>query len=174
MLKAKIGDVKAINFLIEKFKGYVINKAIKYRVNGYDFEDLVQHGYLAIIKSIKKYKHNSNSFTTYCTNTITNSFNELLRKEIKHYREVPTDIIDLEEDYSFSIEDEVIAYMQLKDVIWAINELPEYERNIINNIYIDDKSTKEIESLYNIKYKDIRNLKRRAIRKIKKSLNINE
>lgn len=145
---------------------------MKYRIKGYDFEDLIQHGYLAIIKAIKKYRHNSNSFTTYCTVTITNSLNELLRGQIKHYREIETDMIDKEEDFSFSVEDEIIAYIQLKEVIKAIEELPCFERRVIKNIYIDDKSTNDVKKIYNIDYSDIRNIKRKAFRKLKNKLGV--
>ncbi|NFF31281.1 sigma-70 family RNA polymerase sigma factor, partial [Clostridium botulinum] len=59
--KARGGDVKSINSIINKYKNFVFKKAAGYNIPGYDFEDLVQHGYLSIIKAIRMYKLGSSS-----------------------------------------------------------------------------------------------------------------
>ena len=86
--RAKNGDRAAMDEIIEKFRYFVIKQSGKYKIPSYDFEDLVQHGYLSIIKAVKLYKPGRSSFTTYCTNAVINNFNALLRGQIKHFRGV--------------------------------------------------------------------------------------
>ena len=111
--KAKTGDEEAVVEVINKFKYLILKEASKYHIPSYEFEDLVQHGYLSVIKAIEMYKLGSNSFNGYCINTIKTNFKALLKGKIKHYREVPNAepiSIGAATDYSFTLEDEVIAY----------------------------------------------------------------
>jgi DNA-directed RNA polymerase, sigma subunit (sigma70/sigma32) len=68
--RAKGGDSTAVNEIIEKFSCFIIKQAAKYRVSSYDFDDLLQHGYLSVIKAIHLYKIGRGSFTTYFTNAV--------------------------------------------------------------------------------------------------------
>ena len=68
--KAKDKDEIATSEIIERFKYLILKEASKYYIPGYEFEDLVQHGYLSVIKAISMYKLGSNSFNGYCINTI--------------------------------------------------------------------------------------------------------
>ncbi|MCD3218208.1 sigma-70 family RNA polymerase sigma factor, partial [Clostridium botulinum C] len=49
--RAKEGDRASIISIIEKYKPFIFKIAHKYNIPGYDFEDLVQHGYLSVIKA---------------------------------------------------------------------------------------------------------------------------
>ena len=49
--KAKNKDEVATGEIIEKFKYLILKEASRYHVPGYDFEDLVQHGSLSVIRA---------------------------------------------------------------------------------------------------------------------------
>jgi RNA polymerase sporulation-specific sigma factor len=109
----KTGDEEAVGEVINKYKYLILKEASKYRIPSYEFEDLVQQGYLSVIKAIGRYKLGSNSFNGYCIRSIRTNFKALLKGKIKHYREVPNAepiSIGVAAEYSFTLEDEVIAY----------------------------------------------------------------
>ncbi len=60
VLKAKSGDMKARNKLIEHNLRLVVFLAKKYESTGYDIEDLVSIGSIGLIKGIQTYKPDKN------------------------------------------------------------------------------------------------------------------
>ena len=75
--KAKNRESRATEDIIEKFKYLIFKEASRYHIKDYELEDLVQHGYLSVIKAIAMYKLGSNSFNGYCINTIKMNFKAL-------------------------------------------------------------------------------------------------
>lgn len=166
--KAKEGDKESIISIIEKYKKYVFKKAYNYHVPGYEYEDLVQHGYLSIIKAIHMYKLGSNSYNGYFINAINTNLAALLKGEIKHYREIPDEnILNKDERYDFTIEDEMIAYEEVKELYTALDKLDPEEREIIKRYYINDESFAEIASDMNLGYDRTTYLRRRGLKKIR-------
>lgn len=143
---AKEGDAGAINALIERYKYLIIKEAARYHIPGYDFEDVVQHGYLSVIKAVHKYRLGSNSADGYFINTIKNNFKDLLKGKVKHYREIPDDsLLDINtQSYEFTLEDQIIAYEQVKKLYEALDKLSEEDRDIIERFYLKGESLKEI------------------------------
>lgn len=165
--KAKAGDADAMEQIINKFNYFVIKYAAKYKIPSYDLDDLVQHGFLSIIKAVYNYKPDSNNFTTYCNNSIINNFNALLKAQIKHYREVQNeDILDMQ-PYDFTLEDEVIAFDEAKKVVQAFNKLDETSKKIIKGVYFEDKSLKEVAATYDINYRKAIAIKKASLKKLK-------
>ena len=124
--KAKTKEGTATEEIIEKFKYLIFKEATRYHIPGYDLEDLVQHGYLSVIKAIAMYKLGSNSFNGYCINAIRMNFKALLKGQIKHFREIPNNEMldfDTSGDYEFTLEDEVIAYDEVKKLYVALDKL---------------------------------------------------
>lgn len=168
--RAKDEDISAVNEIIEKFKYFIIKQASKYQIPSYNFDDLVQHGYLSVIKSVKLYNIKKKAFTTYCTNAIINNFNALLKGQIKHYREVQDDnIVDLKE-YDFTLEDEVIAYEEVQKINKGMEKLDDIEKNIIKYVYIDDKTLKKAAADCNVNYRKAIEIKKEALSKLRKYL----
>ncbi|MCB2357017.1 helix-turn-helix domain-containing protein [Clostridium estertheticum] len=60
--KAKNGDRKSLMVIIEKYKFLIIKLASTYHIPSYEFEDLVQQGYLSVIKAVKIYLRFSCSY----------------------------------------------------------------------------------------------------------------
>ena len=77
--KAKAKEENATEQIIEKFKYLIFKEAAKYHIRGYELEDLIQHGYLSVIKAISMYKLGSNSFNGYCITAIKMNFKALLK-----------------------------------------------------------------------------------------------
>lgn len=166
--RAKGGDSEATREIIEKFNYFIIKQAGKYKIPSYDFDDLLQHGYLSVIKSINLYKTGKSSFTTYCTNAVINNFNALLKGEIKHFREVPDENMASRERYDFTLGDETTAYEETERIMEAMDKLSPLEKNIITQVYIKDKTLKETSSKCKISYRKAIEVKKSALNKMRK------
>lgn len=162
------GEDAILKDIIGKFVPIILKEAAKYKIKCYDYEDLVQHGYLSVIKAVNMYKGNGDSFKYYCIKAIKQNYKALLKGEIKHHREIPE-----EKDiypYKFTLEDEMLAYEKTKEVYKALDVLTNDERNIIEGFYFKDKSIKSIAKENKKSYNNIRYEKNKIIKKLQNSL----
>ena len=169
--KAKNGDRIALMDIIERYKFLIIRLAVSYHIPSYEIDDLVQQGYLSVIKSVNMYKLGSNTFDGYCIHSIRTNFKALLKGKIKHYREVPNeDPIgqNVAANYSFTLEDEVIAYDEARRLYAALEKLTPIERAVVERFYIIQDSLKEIASEGERSYYDYVQIKNKALEKLKK------
>jgi RNA polymerase sigma factor (sigma-70 family) len=167
---AKTKECGATEQIIDKFKYLIFKESARYHVPGYNTEDLIQHGYLSVIKAIAMYKLGSNSFNGYCVNAIRMNYRALLKGQIKHFREVPnSDMLDLDRsgNYEFTLEDEVMAYDEAKKLYVAIATLEPLDRELIKNYYFLEKSLGEIACDGDKSYHQVARLKNKALKKLK-------
>ena len=116
------------------------------------------------------YKLGSNSFYGYCINAIRMNFKALLKGQIKHFREVPnSEMLDFDTagDYEFTLEDEVIAYEEVKKLYAALDKLDPLERQVIERYYILDQSLGEIACDSDKSYHQFARIKKKALEKLK-------
>ena len=170
--KAKAKDNGATQEIIEKFKYLILKEASRYHVPGYELEDLIQHGYLSVIRAISLYKLGSNSFYGYCINAIKMNFKALLKGQIKHFREVPNnEMLDFDTagDYEFTLEDEVIAHEEAKKLYIALDSLEPLERSIIERYYLLDHTLGDIacDSDSDKSYHQFARMKKNALEKLR-------
>ena len=168
--RAKTKENGAAEEIIEKFKYLIFKEASRYHVPGFELEDLVQHGYLSVLKAIAMYKLGSNSFNGYCINAIRMNFKALLKGQIKHFREVPNnEMLDFDTfgDYEFTLEDEVIAYDEVKKLYVALDKLDPLERDILERYYVLDQSLGEIACDSDKSYHQFARIKRKALEKLR-------
>jgi len=157
--------------IIENFKYLVYKESMRYHIPGYATDDLIQHGYLSILKAISMYKLGSNSFNAYCINSIRMNYKALLKGEIKHFREVPNnDMLDFDAtgNYEFTLEDEVIAYEEVKKLYFSLDTLEPFERSILERFYIQGQSLGEIACDSDKSYHYFARIKKKALVKLKK------
>lgn len=174
IIKAKEGDNKAVEDIINQYMPLVLSEASKYHIPGYDFEDMVQHCILSIIKAINLYNINSNSFSAFLTTTVKRSNINLLKSKIKHYREVQssTSIDNFEGNYSFTVEDQYIAYEIVEKLSDCINELSCLEKMLIIEFYINRRPLKVIAKENSINYQKAYEIKKSALNKLKKQIEV--
>ena len=165
--KAKDGDENALGEIINKFNYFVIKHASRYKVPSYDLDDLIQHGFLSIIKAVHQYRLGSNNFTTYCNNAVVNNYNALLKGQIKHYREIQNEELLSIQPYQFTLEDEVIAHEETKKMIQALKEFDDIEKSIINGVYFENKTLKEVAITCNINYRKAMGIKKKTLNKLR-------
>lgn len=166
--KYREGDNRALQKIIDNFIPLILKEASKYKIKCYDYEDLVQHGYLSVIKAANMYKGEDKNFKFYCIKAIKQNYKALLKDEIKHHREIPEDK-DIY-TYEFTLEDEILAYEKIKEVYKVLDSLTKEERNIIEGFYFKDKTIKSIAKQNNKSYNNIRYQKDKVIKKLQNSL----
>ena len=89
IIKAKAGDIKARNKLIEHNLRLVVFLAKKYENTKVDLEDLVSIGTIGLIKGVNTYKLDKNiKLATYASRCIDNEILMFLRKNQKRKSEV--------------------------------------------------------------------------------------
>jgi RNA polymerase sporulation-specific sigma factor len=168
--KAKAKEENATEQIIEKFKYLIFKDAAKYHIPGYELEDLIQHGYLSVIKAISMYKLGSKSFNGYCITDIKMNFKALLKGQIKHFREVPSnEMLDFDTagDYKFTLEDEVIVYAEVKKLYAALDKLEPLEREVIERYYILGQPLGEIACDSDKSYYQFVRVKRKALERLR-------
>ncbi|MBU3111039.1 sigma-70 family RNA polymerase sigma factor [Clostridium lacusfryxellense] len=168
--KAKSKDKFAMENIIEKFNYLIFKESARYHIPGYTTEDLIQHGYLSVIKAIALYKLGSNTFNAYCINSIRTNYKALLKGEIKHFREVPNNDMldfDLSSNYEFTLEDEVIAYAEVEKLYISLETLEPFERRILERYYILGQSLGEIACDSEKSYYYFARIKKKALKKLK-------
>ncbi|AGK95916.1 sigma-70 family RNA polymerase sigma factor [Clostridium pasteurianum] len=168
---ARDGNSESMEIILNKFNYFIIKHAGKYIVPSHDFDDLIQHGFLSIIKAVYLYKLGSNNFTTYCTNAIINNYKALLKGHIKHFREIQNEAILSLQVYDFTLEDEVIAYDETKRIMEALNKLPDEEKNIIIGVYLQHRPLTEVAATLKISYRQAVEIKKKALHKLRQAAN---
>ncbi|NFH45685.1 sigma-70 family RNA polymerase sigma factor [Clostridium sporogenes] len=166
--KYREGDNRALQKIIDNFIPLILKEASKYKIKCYDYEDLVQHGYLSIIKAANMYKGEDINFKFYCIKAIKQNYKALLKGQIKHHREIPEDK-DIY-PYEFTLEDEILAYEKTKEVYKALDSLTKEERNIIECFYFKDKTIKSIAKENDNSYNNTRYKKDKVIKKLQNTL----
>lgn len=173
-LKAQGGDKKSLEDLIMYFKPYIIKQARCTYVKGYDIEDLIQIGYISLIKAINMYKHLNKNFEYYALASIKRNFYYLIRKESRHNAEYSMDYETGEGltfqdgiEGDFNLEEEYLkkeTYRKLKKGIKSLNK---EEQDVIKWIYFDRKSLKDYAQLKCITYNQGRYNMRKILQKLR-------
>jgi RNA polymerase sigma factor (sigma-70 family) len=170
--EAKEGDAEVLKEIIQSYNYFILKEASKYRIPGYQYEDVVQHGYLSVIKAVNKYKLGRNSFHGYVIKAIKNNLKDLLKGNVRHYREIPDEsLLDINPHYyEFTLEDQIIAYDNVKKLYEVLDKLSEEERDMIERFYIIEDSLKEIACDRNVDYYKAVRLKEKVLRKLRRNL----
>lgn len=169
--KYRNGDIEALNKIIENFNPLILKEASRWRIGCYEYEDLVQHGYLSVIKAVNMFKGEESKFVPYCINAIKTNYKALLKGEIKHHREIPDEnILNKGNEYMFTIEDEIIAYENINELYKALDKLTVDEKKVIDSFYIRNNSIQEVADSINKTYNSVRYIKNKAIKKLQKVL----
>lgn len=133
-------------------------------LNSYSYDDLLQEGYLCLLKAVEKYTLNSSSFVGYFKITIRNHFLDFARKEkAYHFTELNDNILS---DDEFLL-DKVIFSL---DLPFLLDNLSTREKNIINLHYISCFSLMDISVLLKIPYKSVSRSKLNALKKLRNNI----
>ncbi|WP_251862550.1 sigma-70 family RNA polymerase sigma factor [Clostridium sp. Marseille-Q2269] len=170
--KIRQGDINSLEKIVDDFTPIILKEASKYNIKSYYYEDLVQHGYLSVIKAVNIYKGEDEDFKSYCVESIRESYKELLKDEIKHHREIQDESIfgKNEQEYLFTVEDEVLAYEKTQQVSKVLQTLTPVEQGLIQGTPVEDKKKKKVSKKHNKSYNNIGYQKERIVKRLQNIL----
>ncbi|WBW96784.1 sigma-70 family RNA polymerase sigma factor [Oceanirhabdus sp. W0125-5] len=165
--RAKNGEEEALGEIIELFKGYIIKEALRYKIPSMEFDDIVQYGYLTVLKCIKSYKLESNSFYGYVIRGIKNNFNYMVRKHktnrVVYYDNEIVDIMGVDE---FSIEEHIMIYEDVKWLREIIDTLSEEEQELIKCYFLEGMKLVNYAKVKGIPYSTMIYKKKELLKKL--------
>lgn len=190
VLEAKKGDVRAQEYLINKYKSFVKSKAKSYFLIGADKEDIYQEGMIGLYKAIRDFKPDKlasfKAFAEICvTRQIITAIKTATRQKhipLNTYVSLNKPIYDEESDRTLldvlseakvaDPEEMMISREKLNYIESEIGEvLSSLEMEVLAS-YLDGKSYQEIACDLNRHAKSIDNALQRVKRKLEKSLNV--
>ncbi len=166
------GDYDYFQILINRYMPYVISVASRYKINGFDTEDFVQEGVLAIFSAVKKFDSSKASFKTFVTICINRAIYSALSRVMGAAKHIPQELItpiddvvltDLQSPENILIEKE--NYNNLENSIKK--ELSQFEYRVLSEFLLG-RSYSEIAEKLSISTKSVDNALMRVRSKIKK------
>lgn len=167
--RAKDGDEEAIQAVIEQYKPFVMKCCHKFSIPSYDFDDLVQYSYLSILKAIRLYNFGKVHFTSYVMTAIRNNLGDLLRKNVKQYREVNHQE-SFEMDYpdeGFDLERELVEKESIGELNAAIDRMDSEDREILEEFYLKKMPLRVIAESRGYSCTGIGKRKKRILKKLR-------
>lgn len=162
VIKGKTEDKLAVSELIEKFTPLIMKMVSSIYIKGYEKEDLIQMGYLSIIKAVREFDlDRGSSFLSYVYNVIRKNYYNEIRMVAKSNYETSYEKLIEEGRYSNlsninvekSVEDEVIRRKEICNLRAALDKLTKEEKELIRFSYgLGYGGLKKYSELYKIKY----------------------
>lgn len=173
--RGKIEDKLAISELIERFTPLILKIVSGIYIKGYEKEDLIQIGYLSIIKSVKEFDLNrGSSFVPYVYNAIRkNYFNEIRNVAKSNYETSYEKLVEEGNKFNLfnmerSIEDNIIKKEELSSLKAALDKLTEEEKQLIRFSYgVGYGGLKQYCDIYKVKYVTAQKRKNTVIIKLR-------
>lgn len=190
VIEAKKGDVRAQEYLINKYQNFVKSKSKSYFLIGADKEDIYQEGMIGLYKAIRDFRPDKlasfKAFAELCvTRQIITAIKTATRQKhipLNTYVSLNKPIYDEESDRTLldvlseakiaDPEEIMISREELNFIEGEIGEvLSSLEMEVLSS-YLDGKSYQEIACDLNRHSKSIDNALQRVKRKLEKNLNI--
>lgn len=190
VLAASLGDLKAQEFLIKKYKNFVRNKARTYFLIGADREDIIQEGMIGLFKAIRDYQPDRSScfraFAEICiTRQMITAIKAATRQKhipLNSYVSLNKPLFDDDSEKTLldvmcgrdvsNPEELLISREEFRVIEGKIGEaLSELELEVLSQ-YLDGKSYQEIALDLDRHVKSIDNALQRVKRKLEKCLQI--
>lgn len=144
----------------------------KIYLKNYDIEDFVSISIFSLYKAIKCFSlTDENHFFPYAIMSIKNNLNMEIRKASKNWRESSFEVYAEKGEMTVSVDNETLIediFVNKEGALYFTKELNLEEKSIIISIYYDNLSMADYARINRIDYKKCKNLKIRAIRKMRK------
>ena len=170
---SKNGDDNAFNELVIRYLSKIRFIARKYSAQGYEQNDFVQEGLMALLYACKKYDaHGGSSFGSYVSLLVERRFISIIRssqskKAVPDAMLVHIDGLDEElADYVSSPEEQVVCKEQLDQALKRLNALLSAREYEVLMLFASGLSYSKISRELNISEKSVDNALQRARRKV--------
>lgn len=175
--KGKTKDNTAVSEIIKRFSPLVFKISNTIYIKGYDREDLIQIGYMTVIKAIDSYDlKRRGGFTAYVSRAIRNNFYYEIRKRSKQNYETSYDKILEERVYldlisikeNFGTEEKIIQKEECYKLKNALSKLSNEEKEFL--FYVLEGgygALREYSNLKKVSYGTLQKRKKKILEKLK-------
>ncbi|WP_312575360.1 sigma-70 family RNA polymerase sigma factor [Clostridium sp.] len=161
VVRAKDGDKVAIESIVDRFRNYIKYFSRRIYVAGYEVEDLEQVGFYSLLKAIRACDITKYSFTPYAIASIKNNYYSLIRSKVKEGYNLSLEadhnglkILDVLNS-SDNIEEDYILKETLQQLKGLIDSLSPIEKEILENIFFQEKTIRQYAEEKNLKYHNV-------------------
>lgn len=178
VLQAKKGDNKAMEKIIEKFTPFILKQCKNIYIKDYEIEDLIQIGQISLVNAVKNFKiEKKKDFTGYAICSIKNNYKCEIRQKCKFNYEISLNSSDnicnmiemLPSDEI--IEDDYISKLDAQYLYTCLAKLVKEDRELIEWIYLKQKSIKKFSEIKGIKYETCVRMKKTILMKLRNMFN---
>lgn len=149
--RIKQGDLSAFDELIARYEKQVYSFAYRMAQNYDDANDIASEAFIKVFQAINKFRGESN-FSTWVFRIVTNTYLDKKKRSKAHLNVAIDEYVELDESsVAKQFEDpapdplEMMEESERKDIILdAINQLPDYQRIIIDLFHLQGLSYEEI------------------------------
>lgn len=177
VIRAKEGSKEDVLKLINHYKGFIHKTAVEFYVKNYEIDDLMQVGYMAVLKAISRYKLGSNTFSSYVMSTIRNAVIYIVREISKGGFELSLNapLMADEDGLEFidivagetTLEEEIVAAENSQELRAAMVSLTEKEKDFVYKVYYEKMLLASYAREIGISYKAARKMKERVLEKLR-------
>ncbi len=164
--------MKRTRDFIEEFLPLVKAIACNYKNYGTPLDDLIQEGLLGLMEAKKRFKpEKGTKFSTYATYWIRKKILEILNRERKQLQ----DALSLNEQIKLKQDLERRSQESIRDtgnIINLLKNLPKLEAKILKLSFEEQRTLNEISNILGIRRERVRQLKQKALRRLKVNLNL--
>lgn len=176
VMKAKMGDRKSKEIIVEKLTPLIIKSIRRNYNNINEFEDLLQEGRLQVLQCIEDYDVNRETyFAGYVQAMLRYLYlnkhkaKKVTSLNVRVGEEEDGELIDLIAD-DVDIEEMIIEEEVRKDLYSTLEILTLRQKEVIYYFYFRQMAIKDIGDLLQISYRTVVNTKTQALDKIRKHL----
>lgn len=164
LIKAKEGEKAAKEEILKMFKPLVISCANNTYISGYDKSDLIQIGYVSILKAIDSFDISSDSFTSYVSNSVKNNFYYLIRGKARLKYDVNLDEGILSED---NTEDMALSSIDTEELKTALEKLSEKDKTLIDYLFFKGYRLRECAAILHTSKSTVSRRKEKILERLK-------
>ena len=148
---------------ISDYKGLVISIAKRYQNKGLDFDDLVQEGYIGLLKAKTKFSNDHNvKFSTYATYWIKQAIIRAIENTGSLVR-IPSHKNNMDtpsfSGYVDNMDNKIDGTIEYNHIMSRIKDILDnsIDFNMYMDYYVNDLSYRELGDKYNVSHENVRN-----------------
>ena len=169
----KNGDSLSKEKLAEEFKPLILNISKKTFIDGYEIFDLQNECFTTLFKCVSVYNLEKHRFVAYATNSIKNNINDLIKRIKTRSATDGNAALSLHEDaekdlpsQEVSLEDLLCDQCDLDELKFAINNLSEDEKELIDFIFYKNNTVRTYAYFKNLCYSTANQKRKVTLKKI--------
>ena len=175
LLKLKSGDKSAFNDLVQEYSNIVLNTCYRFLLDREDAEDVSQEVFVEVYQSIRSFRGDSKLSTWIYRIAVTKSLDEIKKRNRKKRLSSFGKVLHLDEVVNWlgggTMPDKsILEREKLKEVMEALNVLPDNQRVAFTLSKIDGYTNTEIAAIMNVTTIAVESLVYRAKKSVTQEL----